>query len=158
MSRTVLVLVALVAAGGFRPVFAQQDAHIGTWKVNLAKSKYSPDPHYKSQIAKYEMTDDGAFRITADIIPAEGEQRHEVVVAKTDGKDYSVKGDHDGPGVTRAFTRIDAHTWQVVVKQNGNVLTRREVVAADGKTMTVTATGKNARGETVNSVVIYEKQ
>ena len=150
MLMSVIIVIASAVA------ITQSNPRVGTWKLNIAKSKYSPDPHHKSQTAKYEMTADGAFKITVDTIPAEGEPRHDETIAKTDGKDYSVKGDE--PGATRAFTRIDDHTWQVVVKQNGNVLTRREVISTDGKTMTVTVTGKNARGETVNSVVVYDKQ
>ena len=154
MRHRILLSVTIVLA--FAVVAAQSNPRVGTWKLNIAKSKYSPDPHYKSQTAKYEMIADGAFKITVDTVPAEGEPRHDETIAKADGKDYSVKGDE--PGATRAFTRIDDHTWQVVAKQNGNVLTRREVISADGKTMTVTVTGKNARGDTVNSVVVYDKQ
>jgi hypothetical protein len=32
------------------------------------------------------------------------------------------------------------------------------VVSADGKTLTVTQTGKNAKGEDVNSTAVYDRQ
>ena len=34
----------------------------------------------------------------------------------------------------------------------------RIVVSKDGKTRTLTQTGKNAAGQTVNNVLVYEKQ
>lgn len=150
-----LAILALVVVCGVTN--AQSiDPRMGTWKLNVAKSKYSPDPHYKSQTMKYEPTD-GGFKLAVDTVPPEGQPNHNETVAKADGKDYPVKG---GQNVsTRAFTRIDARTWQVVDKLNGKVtLTRKEVVSADGKTLTRIDKGTNAQGQTVNSVVIYDRQ
>jgi hypothetical protein len=36
--------------------------------------------------------------------------------------------------------------------------TTRYALAADGKTHTLTSTGKNVQGQIVNNVVVYEKQ
>lgn len=60
---------------------------------------------------------------------------------------------------TRAYTRIDSRTYQYVQKEDGKVtLTSRVVVAADGKTRTITTTGKNAQGQTINNVIAWDKQ
>ena len=44
-------------------------------------------------------------------------------------------------------------------KKGGKVTTmQRNVVAADGKTRTVTTTGTDAQGQKVNNLAVYEKQ
>jgi hypothetical protein len=39
-----------------------------------------------------------------------------------------------------------------------STVTTRVVVSADGKSLTATQTGKNDRGDTVNNVIVAEKQ
>ena len=55
-----LALMSLVLAASVT-MLAQtsKDAHIGTWKLNVAKSKFSPGPGYKSETRTYEPTADG---------------------------------------------------------------------------------------------------
>src|SRR5438093_1459466 len=78
--------------------------------------------------------------------------------AKFDGKDYPVKG-AAAPNTTRAFKRIDDHIMEFTTKVDGKPTTStRVVISQDGRTHTLTTTGKNARGQTVNSVVVYEKE
>ena len=72
---------------------------------------------------------------------------HEEVNSKFDGHDYPVKGtgpnQADYANRTVAHTRVDAHTFEVVVKLNGKLAnTRRFVVSQDGKTLTDTGTGR----------------
>jgi len=46
-----------------------------------------------------------------------------------------------------------------VGKKVGNVgMTGKSVLSADGKTTTVTQTGKDPQGRTINNVVIYDNQ
>ena len=55
--------------------------------------------------------------------------------------------------------RIDAHTLESVNKKGGKVTTsQKNVVAADGKTRTVTTTGTNPQGQKISNVAVYEKQ
>ena len=77
--------------------FAQSNSDVGTWRLNVAKSKYSP-----------------------------------------------------GPAPTSATTKIEA--------VGAGVKVNTSVVSSDGKTRTVTTTGVDAKGQTVNNVAVYEKQ
>jgi hypothetical protein len=43
-------------------------------------------------------------------------------------------------------------------KAGKQVQTYSRVVSKDGKTMTVTVKGTNAKGQTINNVSVYEKQ
>jgi len=125
--------------------------------MNAAKSNYSPGPLAKSNIAKWEAFQ-GGVKLTVDVVRAKGETQHWESSGKFDGKDNPVKGNNpDGDAV--AFSKIDAHTYETVIKKDGKTtLTARIVVAADGKTRITTQTGKNAQGQTVHNTMFYEKQ
>ena len=77
--------------------------------------------------------------------------------AKFDGKDYPFTGNPNADTV--ALKRIDSHTIETQWKKGGKpTITVRTTISKDGKTRTSTQTGKNAQGQDVNNVVIYEKQ
>ena len=157
--KTVLIwinlAVALMLSG---TLLAQaQESLLGTWKMNAAKSKYSPGPVPKSNIAKWEPFQ-GGVKLTVDVVAAKGETQHYESSGKLDGKDNPVKGNNPD-GDTMAFSKIDARTYEAVTKKGGKTtLAARIVVAADGKTRITTQTGKNGQGETVNNTIFYEKQ
>src|SRR6266403_2366559 len=65
---------------------------VGTWKLDPAKSKYSPGPTPKSQIAKLEAVE-GGMKVVSDRVEADGKNTHFEWTAKFDGKDYPVTGD-----------------------------------------------------------------
>ena len=138
--------------------FAQQpDPRMGTWKVNLAKSKYSPGPPPKSQTLRIEPAN-GLFKLTTDSVPAEGKPTHSEITAKSDGKAYTVTGNPAGP-ISRVYKRVDDRTVESQDTIKGvPSFKRTEVVSADGKTLTFSATGVNAGGQQINNVAIFDKQ
>ena len=132
------------------------DVSLGSWKVNVAKSKYSPGPAPKAQTVKYEATGDN-MKITVDGTDTTGKPIHNEWTGKFDGKDYAVKGDPDTD--MRAYRRIDDYTTEIVAKKAGKVTTTtKSVYSKDGKTRTSTATGTDPRGQKVDNTIVYEKQ
>ena len=132
------------------------DVSLGTWKVNVPKSKYSPGPAPKAQTVKYEATGDN-MKITVDGTDTTGKPIHNEWTGKFDGKDYAVKGDPDTD--MRAYRRIDDYTTEIVAKKAGKVTTTtKSVYSKDGKTRTSTATGTDPRGQKVDNTIVYEKQ
>jgi hypothetical protein len=133
-----------------------EDNNVGTWKLNLAKSKYTPGPAPKSQTLKIEASGDGV-KYTADGIGPDGKPTHGEFTAQYDGKDYPFTGNPDAD--TISYKRIDAHNVEAVTKKNGKTtITAKIVVSKDGKTRTLTQTGKNAQGQVVKNTVVYDKQ
>jgi hypothetical protein len=130
------------------------DPMFGTWRLNIAKSKWSPGPPPKSGLTRIEYVE-GGLKETADGVNAQGQTTHNEVIAKFDGKDYAW-----GADATRGmYRRIDGRTYEFTTKVNGKVTTTtRWTVSADGKTRTNTTTGKNAQGQTVNNATVYERQ
>src|SRR5215813_12591005 len=136
--------------------FVQTDPFIGTWKLNLAKSKFSPGPPPKSQTAIYEAVGQG-IKVTVKITDAEGKPIDLQYTVNYDGKDFPVTGYPDWD--TQAWKRIDANTVEFTRKKAGKVVsTATSVVSKDGKTRTVMEKGVNAKGEKFSNIVVYEKQ
>jgi hypothetical protein len=147
------LLVAVLAAAIVS--FAADDAEMGTWKLNEAKSHLAPGMG-KNLTVTYEMAGD-SIKSTIDGEDASGKPTHSEWTGKFDGKEYPVTG--DATSDMRSYKRVDAHTMTVTAKKGDKVtLTARIVVSTDGKTRTVTATIMNAKGEKVKSVGVYEKQ
>jgi hypothetical protein len=82
---------------------------------------------------------------------------HSEFQAKYDGKDYAFKGNPDADMI--AYKRIDANTVDVTTKSKGkSTLKVKVVVSPDGKTRTLTQTGTDGQGRSVNNVIVYDKQ
>jgi len=152
IAATRLLLAALIlnaAAWG-------ADRQVGTWTLNVAKSKYSPGPAPKSGTLKIEAQENG-LKVTLDGIDAEGKATHVEFAPKYDGKDYPATGLPNAD--TISLSRIDTNTIEALAKKEGKVvMTTRSVVSKDGKTRTTTQTGKNPMGQDVNNTVVYDKQ
>ena len=162
MRRRFLVGVLLLApalALSF-PVAAQaQDAWVGTWKLNLAKSKYDPaNLTPKSQTIRQEAVAGGGMKAAVETVDAQGKSLHQDVMTMFDGKSVDIKGAPDA-NTTRVYKRIDSRTYDYVQSVSGKTtVTSRTVVSADGKTRTSTTTGKNTEGQTVHNVAVYDRQ
>jgi hypothetical protein len=140
-----------------QPASAQAtDPMIGTWKINVEKSTFSPGPPLKSGFVTYEPTADGMTKTTADLVTGDGTKQHIEYTATDDGKEHPITG---APGIdTVSVKKIDANTWERTDKKDGKVvgtLTRR--ISSDGKTITVTIKGANAQGKPVENTVVLEK-
>jgi hypothetical protein len=131
------------------------EAALGTWKMNVSKSKYSPGPLPQSGTVTYEASD-GGYKRTGETVEADGKKTAFEYTAKYDGKDYPVTG--TGLFDSIAIKRIDDHTAEATLKKGGKVVRNaRRVVSKDGKMMTITMTGTNDKGEKVHNVAVYDK-
>lgn len=172
----VAVVVTLVALGatataqskpataGTKPATAQskpataqsKEAWVGTWKLNVAKSMYTPGPAPKSSTVVISATDGGITQ-TVDTVPATGAAQHWTVAAKFDGKDVAVKGNPNAD--TMAFKKTGARSYEIISKKDGKTTTTAIVViSADGKTRTNRQTGTNADGKPTKNMLVYERQ
>jgi histidinol dehydrogenase len=128
----------------------------GTWKLDTAKSKYTPGPTPKSQVAKLD-TVDGGMKVVSDRVEADGKNTHFEWTAKFDGKDYPVTGDPGRDAVS--VKKIDDYTLDITNKKAGKVTTMiHAVYAKDGKSRTETVTGTDAQGRKIENVTQWTKQ
>ena len=141
---------------GLATLLVAADPTVGTWKLNTAKSKYSPGPAPKSATITYEETADGIKRM-GESVEADGTKTSFEYTAKYDGKDYPVTGSDTFDMI--ALKRINDRTTQATLKKSGKVVsTARRVVSKDGKMLTLTITGTNAKGQKMKNIAVYDKQ
>jgi hypothetical protein len=156
INRYVVFTATLLVALALSVTVAVADQHSGTWKMNPAKSKYSPGPAAKNLTLKVD-SDEKGVKIDSEGTDGEGNPTHVQYDAKFDGKDYPVTGIPYGDMVV--VKHIDANTIQTTIKKGDQVvMTVTSKVSADGKTRTSTFNGKDAQGHTVHNVVVYDKQ
>ena len=152
-TKTVLASLTVFLAG-FALCFAE-DANMGTWKLNEAKSKLSSGAPRNHTVA-YTAAGDNV-KVTVDGVDAKGKAAHNEWTGKFDGKDYPVTGDPNSD--VRSYKRIDDRTLEFTAKKGSNVtLTGRVLVAADGKSRTVTTSGTDSKGNKVSGTAVYDKQ
>ena len=131
------------------------DVNLGTWKLNEAKSKLAPGAT-KNQKVVYEAAGD-QMRVTIEGTTADGKSLHIEWTGKFDGKFYPLTGDPNND--ERSYKKIDARTLEGTSKKAGKVTSNtRIVVAADGKSRTVTSSGTNSKGQKVTTVTVYDKE
>ena len=135
---------------------AQNQQFVGTWKVDVGKSRYEPGAAPKNETLRFEPVGDG-FKVSLDGVNQQGPY-HSEATGKFDGVDVPVVATPARQArFTYAFSRIDDRTWEIVIKVNGERrLLVRNVVSQDGRTMRGVSTVTD-RGQ-VNQDVIYEKQ
>ncbi len=132
------------------------DNWIGTWKLNVAKSKSTPGPGPKSQTLMFTASPAGTT-LSSEGVMGDGSVRKGSYTSKFDGKDVPWAGNPDAD--MAAPLKVDDNTYTNPWKKGGKtVMTAKVVVAADGKSLTVTQTGKNAKGVAVNNTAVYDKQ
>jgi hypothetical protein len=134
---------------------AADDANMGTWKLNEAKSKFSPGAAKNTSVV-YEAAGD-SIKVTVDGAGVDGKPTHNEWTGKFDGKDYPLTGDPTAD--TRSYKKIDARTLELSNKKGGKtVVSGKIVVSDDGKSRTVTTTGTDASGKKVSASAVYDKQ
>lgn len=151
----ILVKSILMAAVSVISVLGA-DNSLGTWKLNMDKSKFTPSAPVKSLTTMREASDNGV-KVTTTGEKADGTPINASYTAKYDGKTYPVTG---APFDSIAITQVDANTF--TMKQRNSTskrsTTTRSVVSKDGKTMTNRVRGIGADGNRVNYTMVYEKQ
>ena len=128
---------------------------MGTWKLNEAKSKFSPGAT-KNKTVVYEAAGD-SVKVTVDGVDGNGNSTHNEWTGKFDGKYYPVTGDPTSD--MRSYRKINNRTLALTAKKGSKItLTGRIVVSANGRTRTVTTTGTDSKGKSVSNRAVYDKQ
>ena len=154
MKTSVIVFTLALLFGGVVVCLADSP-HMGTWKLNEAKSKFSPGAT-KNITVVYEAAGDD-IKVTVDGVDGDGNPSHNEWTGKFDGKFYAVTGDPAAD--MRSYKKVNNHTLALTNKKGDKVtLTGRIVVSANGKTRTVTTTATDSKGKRVSNRAVYDKQ
>ena len=144
-----IVSFVVIALGLLEPSAAQTEpSWFGIWKLNLARSTYSPGPPpFRRATRRIEGSGD-RIKITDDHVRSRGGVTHLEWSGKFDGVDYPVQGVE--LVLTNAYRRIDDHTLELIQKIDGQVVaTARLLISPDGRTITTVNSSSTASATTV---------
>src|SRR2546429_738469 len=118
-------------------VCSADNPHMGTWKLNEAKSKFAPGAT-KNHTVVYEAAGDNT-KVTVDGADGSGAAVHSERTGKFNGRYYAVTGSPTSD--KRSYARVNGHTLKFSEKKGAQVvLTGTITVSRSGKTRTVTTT------------------
>jgi hypothetical protein len=147
-------IVALALSAAYAR--SSDDPILGTWRLNVAKSQFTPGPGWQSQIRIYQATPQGVA-VTWTGVDAKGEKMHISYTYAYDGRDYPMLGSASYDTLNAA--RIDAWTVKSEEKRGGKtvgIAVRK--VSRDGKVLTITDKGTNRKGQAFSQLLIFDRQ
>jgi hypothetical protein len=151
----VVAVLAIVVLSAPSIVLAQAPI-VGTWELNVSKSKMTPGPLPKSLTRSYEVTGKQEKSVQKGV-DAEGKPMLVQFTVNYDGKDYPYIGSPLWD--TLALTAVDNLTTSFVQKKDGKVaLTGQRVISKDGKTMTITGKGTSPTGQPTELFMVFERR
>lgn len=151
--RALLVLVAgLVWSAGLT---AQSDPFLGIWEINLAKSSITrgAPPKFETVV---NVAEPGGFRSVLAVV-TDKSTSVEIHHYNFDGIFHQTEA---ADPRELSFKRIDQRTIVSDTRRNGQItVNRRFALSADGKTMTVTASGTTGGGRKyTDDTRIYDRK
>ena len=156
---TLAALVALLVTSGVLDAFQLRATaepppqQIGSWRLNVAKSKYTPGPPLRSETRVYTKGADGVNGVVSRVYSDGRSERFEYLA--NFGKDMMVTGIPEYDSVM--LRKVDELTSDAVLSHAGIVYgVARRVISADGKTMTITFDRKSSETP-VHNVAVYDK-
>jgi hypothetical protein len=151
-----LAVLSLVIFAFPQASLAQSSSLIGTWKINLDKSKFTPGTAPRSQTNTYQQ-DGQNIRGTVQTIDAQGNATTAVLMHIYDGQPHPVTGNPNYDA--RSYTRVDANTLiSASMKAGKLVQVATIVISPDGKTFTTTSTGIQLNGLMGTNIQVSDKQ
>ncbi len=150
---SICVAAALASAFGLSAQTEQNNLFAGTWKLNVAKSKFDPGPAPKSETVTIPAA---AGKVEVHDMSADGKEIDwSYPVPLTEGATVPIDG-LEGATVSGKNTsaQVVDHTWKRP-DFNG---TGHGVLSKEGKVVTYTMRGTNGQGKPVHNVLIFEKQ
>jgi hypothetical protein len=154
----VFAALGALAMFGSSLLVAQNDPNIGTWKLNVAKSKFSPGPAPQSQ-TRTVVAQGAGVKVTMEGTAGDGSHIAYGYAGNYDGKDNPITGTGQASGADTIALKRSGNTFEVTMKKGGKVLTtNKNVVSKHGKVLTITAKGTNASGQPVSNVIVFDKQ
>ena len=138
-------------------LFAADNPFVGTWKLNTAKSKFSPGTAIKEATVTFEAVGDQMKRTLVGT-DADGQPLNQSGTIPWDGKEHKIDAPN-GPSIMVAVKKVNNRTLDVTVKQDGKLVdTIKAGVSKDGKTMTTTEKGEDQKGRKLDNTLVFEKQ
>ena len=149
----VVSIFAIASAAG--TAWAQKDAALGTWKLNVKKSSIKSMPTPRLATVTFEQSGKGVKSVQ-DVVAADGTKSSITYTAEYNGKDYPMAGSANADTV--ALKYAGGNTVQRIDKKGGKIVTTwMRSISSDGKTMTATQKGTAADGKPVDNSWVFDR-
>ena len=150
----------LVAVFGLAGSLWAADPAVGTWRLNIAKSKFAPSTQAAIKTLTLVIQETGdQSETTVTGTRADGSPISEKFTFPLQGGVWKYQQGGFAEGVSGIGTRIDADTVIFTTIQNGKQIEMEQcVVSKDDKTMNCTAKGTDAKGKPFEGLTVYDKQ
>jgi hypothetical protein len=143
----------IIAIGLTLPAFGQGvDPYIGTWKLNVEKSTSTALAKSQVNVVTKEGQD---FITTGDGIDAQGQAFKLTFTVNFDGQPHPSTGSLNYDST--AYVRI-GNTFNLIRYKNGKTVEVGQIVIVPGKTLTATAEGIAANGQSYHYAVVFDRQ
>ena len=151
---TVMAAIMILSAGA---AAQGTDPMNGVWKLNVAKSTFSPGPALKDMTLTIESAGAGR-KVAVTATAADGTPVKWGYTGNFDRKENTVTGSNPDADVVM-LRRISARSTRTTYKLAGKqTLVNGVSVSDDGKTLAVAQTGVNGKGQTVKNNLTFDKQ
>ena len=131
------------------------DPIVGTWTLNVAKSKFTSGPAPKAGTRVYTEAD-GVYTLEQKITSSDGKEVP-FKVQYREGQDETITNANGIDSIHA--TKVNANTWDFVLKSGGKEVGHvHRKVSADGKVLTVHNTGKQPSGATGSDTQVYDRK
>jgi hypothetical protein len=132
------------------------DPLIGTWKLNLEKSKFPAGAAPISETRTY-AEGAGGILMTVTGVAADGSAVSQSATMTYDGKDDAWTGSASWDTVT--LKKINGTTVRAELKKDGKVVGHAtRTISKKGKVLTLSSAVRTAKGGTTHQIAVYDKQ
>jgi hypothetical protein len=154
MKRRIGVLAAVILMlAAANVLLAQENPFVGTWKLNVAKSKFNPGPAPQSSTRTW----DASGMVMVNGINAAGKETSYGYTIKDDGKEYATMGAIPNAADKISAKKVDANSYQAIFTKDGKqVETTSFKLSNGGKTLTIHAKGTSPAGP-FDNLQVWEK-
>jgi hypothetical protein len=137
---------------------ADTNANVGTWKLNLEKSKYSAGAAPKS-LTRTVSIDGDKVKYSFEGTAADGSALTYSFTVKYDGQDVAIAGTGPFGSDHIAIQQINSHMFESTLKKGDKVIgTTHTTISHDGKTATLSGKGTDKDGKPIKQTQVFDKQ
>ena len=155
MNRRMKVFAAalvLLTAGSV--LLAQSNPFVGTWNLNVAKSKFVPGPAPQSATRTW----DASGMVMVNGVNAAGKATSYGYTINADGKEYPTMGAIPNTADKITSKKLDANSYEATFTKEGKEVEKTSFKLSDGgKTLTIHAIGTSPSGP-FDNLQVWEKK
>jgi hypothetical protein len=153
-ARLVAALIITTSTSSF---VRAQEKHpfAGVWNANLEKSQRHENHQFKSAKLQFEVSGD-VVMLTYSGINMSGKQEASTRKIQPDGKERPIA---EAPDMVEIAKWVGSNRLEIVAKKDGKVAGQSSYeVSSDGKTLTATVKGMDAKGRPFEQVIVFDRE